>query len=77
MWVHGIARDDFDWHDPDFTSFSLQLLSKRMNELEGKACLQNAENIIKKGLCMYFREHLNAEGVSVFHFKFNSAERVR
>lgn len=45
-----------------------------MNELELKACLQNAENIIKKGLCMYFREHLNAEGVSVFHFKFNSAE---
>lgn len=48
-----------------------------MNELERKACLQNAENIIKKGLCMYFRVHLNAEGVSVFHFKFNSAEWVR
>lgn len=48
-----------------------------MNELERKACLQNAENIIKKRLCMYFREHLNSEGVSVFHFKFNSAERAR
>lgn len=48
-----------------------------MNELERKAHLQNAENIIKKGLCVYFREHLNAEGVSVFHLKFNSAERVR
>lgn len=42
-----------------------------------KPCLQNAENIIKKGLFVRFREHLNAAGFSVFHFKFNSAERVR
>lgn len=77
MWVSGFTRDDFDGHDPDFTSFSLQLLSKHMNELERKACFQNVENIIKKRLCMYYREHLNAEGASVFHFKFNSAERVR